>query len=200
MSAVPHGRRRHGGGGDGRVPSRAALLRRAPAAALLLAALAAVPAMAQDAAPPAASQPARAASGRDAEARESALARDNASGKVLDREELRRCIYEQMRLSAETDSIAEASRTLDTERAEIAHGGADLKTRAEALDRTDRAAVDAYNAQAEARNASIARHEAAAAKVGARIAAIEPARLAWSRDCANRPFRQEDRDAIEAGR
>ena len=78
--------------------------------------------------------------------------------------------------------------------------GAELKARAGSLDRTDAAAVAAYNAQVEARNTLTARYDAAAAKANAQIQALEPARLAWSRDCAERAFRREDRQAIEAGR
>ena len=212
---------RHGDG-DGRrrwrtVPPAAALPGRGALVAVLAAALA-VSAAAAGGAPPAQAAaasarlpasasspdatagPARAGVPDEAEAREAALARDNAARPLLGREELRRCLYEQLRLSAETDSLAEATGALEAERGELARLGAELKARAEALDRADRAAVDAYNAQAESRNARIARHVAAAAKVEERTRAIEPARLAWSRDCSGRAFRQEDRDAIETGR
>ena len=107
---------------------------------------------------------------------------------------------EQRRLSAETDAIAETQRALDGDRAEIVRLGAELKARAAALDRTDSVAVEAYNAQAEARNALIGRYDAATAQTNARVEALEPARLVWSRDCAERAFRQQDRDAITSGR
>ena len=183
-------------------------LRRACAAhalALALGVLSALPAEAQlvvaQAAP--ASRPVHgrsAAAPRDAAASEAALARGNAASAVLTREQLRRCMAEQQRLSAETDAIAATQHALEGDRAEIVRLAGELKARAAVLDRTDSGAVEAYNAQAEARNALIGRYDAATARTNARVEALEPARLAWSRDCAERAFRQQDRDAITSGR
>jgi hypothetical protein len=162
------------------------------------------PLAAQTSAPALARRPAAATSApptsADASARESAVTKGNARGALLTRDELRRCMAEQDRLAAETDAVLQVQQGLERERAEIVRLGVELKAKLDTIDRSRTADVEAYNALAEARNARIADYDAAMVKTNERVAVLEPARLAWSRDCAERRFREEDRAAIKAGR
>ena len=113
---------------------------------------------------------------------------------------LRQCMAEQERLRTETEAVVQARRTVDTDKAEIDRTGALLKTQLETLDRTSQAAVDGYNADVQARGKLIAAYQAAAPIFNDRVEKLEDDRQKWSKDCADRRYREDDLDAIKSGK
>jgi len=134
----------------------------------------------------------------EAKAREGSLGKG--TGPLLTREQLRQCMAEQERLRTETAAVVQARRQVDTDQAEIDRTGAALKTKLEALDRTSQAAVDDYNADVQARAKLIDAYKAAAPLFNDRVEKLDDARKVWTKDCADRRYREDDLDAIKAGK
>lgn len=157
----------------------------------------AVPVQAADATPPAAKSSAKPA---DPKPREGSFGKGGGSGALLTMTQLRQCMAEQDRMARETTGLVEAQRGFATERGEIDRLGAELQSEQATLDRTSQAAVDAYNAKLAERDKRAAAFRADAAAFNQRVEKLETDKQTFAKDCADRRYREEDYDAIKAGK
>ena len=75
-----------------------------------------------------------------------------------------------------------------------------LKAKLEVLDRSNAEAVAAYNEQAKARDDRVDQYQARAGSFNERVEAHKAQREAFSKECGNRRFFEEDEIAIKQGR
>lgn len=165
-------------------------------------ALSAVPAIAADAVPAAgtkapAKPPAKAAV---VPAREGSLGKGKASGPLLTREQLRQCMAEQDRLKQEATSLVQAQAEFGKTRAEIDRQGAEIAAELATLDRTSQAAVDAYNAKLRDRAKLSEGYQAAAPAFNERVDKLDADKQAFTKDCADRRYLDDDFDAVKGGK
>ena len=150
--------------------------------------------------PPATAAAKAAAKPADAKSREGSLGKGTASGPLLTREQLRQCIAEQDRLKQEAADALQTQRGLDKDRVEIDRLGVVLKTDLESLDRTSQAAIDAFNARVQEREKMAEAYRAATPVFNQRVDKLEADRESFAKDCADRRYREDDFDAIKAGK
>lgn len=172
---------------------RSLLAAASPLACLLLASSVA---LAQTAAP---KPPAKGAAA-EAKPREGSLGKGKSGGPVLTREQLRQCMTEQERLRVETADVVAAQRALDADKAELTRLAEALKTQLETLDRSSQQAVDGYNAEATRRTKMVESYQAAAPLFNDRVDKLDAAKETWTKDCADRRYREDDFDLIKAGK
>ena len=122
------------------------------------------------------------------------------SGPLLTREQLRQCLAEQDRLKQEATGVLQTQRTLDSDRSEIDRAGAELKAELATLDRTSQAAIDAFNAKVLAREKLVDAYQAAASAFNERVDKLDADKQVFAKDCADRRYREDDFDAIKAGK
>lgn len=171
-----------------------------PLRLVLLAALfgGTVLAQAADATPPPAAKPS--AKPVDKKPRESSFGSGDGTGALLTMAQLRQCMTEQDRMDKETDGLVDAQRSFAAERSEVDRLGAELKADQATLDRTSQAAVDAYNAKLAERDKRAEAFRAAAGGFNQRVEKLEADKKAFAKDCADRRYREDDYNAIKAGK
>jgi len=164
--------------------------------------LAAHPARGADAPAAPASRPAAKAStkGADAKPREGSLGKGTSTGPLLTREQLRQCMVEQDRLKQESSDTLQTQRGLAKDRSEIDRLGVELKAEMAALDRTSQAAVDAFNEKAQAREKMIDAYQEATPNFNERVDKLDADKQLFAKGCAERRYREDDFDAIKAGK
>ncbi len=133
-----------------------------------------------------------------AQPREGGFGKSN--GPLLTRDQLRQCMTEQDRLKQETADILQTQKALEIDRAEIDRTGVELKADKETLDRTSQAAIDAFNAKIQAREKQVEAYKVAAPAFNDRFDKLDAAKQAFAKDCADRRYREDDYDAIKAGK
>lgn len=116
---------------------------------------------------------------------------------VLSREELKECMDRQARLRENTAQASQAQGELEREKAEIQRDGEALKADLGTLDRSDAAAVEAYNARASARDRRIDAFEPRVNEFNTRVQALADERAAFTRLCENRRFDEKDEKALQ---
>lgn len=165
---------------------------------LLLAALAGAAALVQAQSP----SPAAKAMPKptDSKPREGSLGKGSGSGALLTSAQLRQCMAEQDRMAAEGASLVQAQRDLGAERSEIGRLDDELKAEQAVLDRSSQAAVDAYNAKLADRDKRVEAYRAATPAFNQRVEKLDADKQAFAKDCADRRYREEDYDAIKAGK
>ncbi len=185
------------------VHARKGLLALAASAACVLPGL---PAYAADAAasapavkPPAKSAPKAPAKAADDKPREGTLGKGTSTGAVLTREQLRQCMAEQDRLKREGDELLQTQLSMGKTRAEIDRLGAEIDTEKATVDRSSQAAVEAYNERLRTRAKMIDDYQAAAPPFNTRVDKLAADRQAYTRDCGDRRYFEDDYDAIKAG-
>jgi hypothetical protein len=161
------------------------------------------PAAAKPAAPPAAKPaiqptPKAPTKAADAKPREGSLG--TGSGPALTRDQLRQCLAEDDRLKKEAVDAVEAQRALERDRAEIDRQGADIETQKGAIDKSDQAAVDAYNERLQARGKLIEAYRTQVPKFNQRIEALNASKAAYTKECTDRKYFEDDYEAIKAGK
>ena len=132
--------------------------------------------------------------------KESSFGKGKASGPLLTRAQLRDCMARQERVRAQTDETFKLQSVLEQDKAEIAKSGAALKEQFAALDRGNAEAVDAYNAQALARDKLIDDYEARTPPFNAKVESLQLERAAFAKGCENRRFDEVDEIAIKNGK
>jgi hypothetical protein len=159
-------------------------------------------ASADDAPPPSAAKPAASAAAKPATAkpREGSLGKAAGSGALMTMPQLRQCMAEQDRMAKEGADLLRAQGDFATERGEIDRLGAELKTEQASLDRTSQAAVDAYNAKLAERDKRAEAYRAATLAFNQRVEKLDVDKQAFAKECADRRYREEDYDAIKAGK
>lgn len=116
---------------------------------------------------------------------------------VMSREELRECMDRQAKLRENTAQASQSQGELEREKSEIQRDGEALKAELVTLDRSDAAAVEAYNARASARDRRIDAFEPRVAEFNTRVQALADERAAFTRLCENRKFDEKDEKALQ---
>jgi len=184
-------------------PIIATACRQLPICGLILA-LAASPVQGADPAPakaaPAPAKPAAKTSAKSADAKPKEGSLGKGTGELLTIDQLRRCLADQDRNKQETADLAQAQRAIEKDRADIERLGAELEADKATLDLTNEAAVNAYNERARARTRMIEAFKAAAPGFNARVDKLAADKQAFTTDCADKRYFEEDYNAILAGK
>lgn len=115
---------------------------------------------------------------------------------VMTREELKACMDQKDKLSAASGHAQKQQADLNSEKAEILREGDALKADGVTLDRTNVAAVDAFNARVNARNQRIDGFEAKVASYNTLVSELEGLQAGYKRGCENRKFDEKDEKAL----
>ena len=129
-----------------------------------------------------------------------AAAKSPAGEKILTPAQLRDCLAQQQKMKQQDAEADGQKQALATEKAEIARLGEALAAQLAALDRTDAAAVNAYNERAQARDTRIDAYEASIERYNARATALNADHDAFAKSCNNRRFLEDDETAIKKGK
>jgi hypothetical protein len=127
------------------------------------------------------------------------VGKGKAGGPLLTRAELRDCMAQKDRVRTQGEEVLKLVESMDKEKAEIKSLGGSLKERLAALDRTDAAAVDAYNLQAQDLDKRVAAYNAGTPAFNAKADALKSEREAYAKACENRRFDERDEIAIKKG-
>lgn len=115
----------------------------------------------------------------------------------LDRNALRTCLNEQARIKSLADAYADSGQALEAKKDEVARFEAALKDEVATLDRTQQAAVDAFNAKVQQRDRMIEDYNAAVPAFNQQGEALKAQREAWVQACGNRSYDEIDYYAIQ---
>lgn len=135
-----------------------------------------------------------------AKPREGSLGGGTASGPVLTKDELRQCIAEQDRLKQETADVVATQKKLAADRAEIDRVSAALDADRPNVDVSNKDAVDAFNARLQAKGKLVADYQAAAPAFNARVDKLDADDKAFTTNCRDRKYFQDEYDEIKAGK
>lgn len=169
-------------------------------AAVCLGAFAAPPVFAQSDASKPAATPAAAKPAAKAAKREGSLGGAGASGAFLTKDELRQCLAEQDRMKQETADVVAAQKKLAADRAEIDRVSAELDADRPKVDVSNKEAVDAFNARLQAKNKLVADYQAAAPAFNQRVDKLDADDKAFTKNCKERRYFQDEYDEIKAGK
>ena len=123
-----------------------------------------------------------------------------ADGPLLTRAQLRECLAQQVRVRTMSEATLKLQTALDADKAEIARLGAVLTDKLAALDRTSSEAVQAYNAEALARDQLIDAYNARTPEFNTKVDALQTERETFTKNCENRNYDEDDEFAIKAGK
>ncbi len=140
------------------------------------------------------------AKGADAKQPEGSPAGGTGSNTLLTREELRQCMTEKDRIKQETADVVQAQAALARDRAEIDSVSAAIDADRAGVNRSDQAAVDAFNERSKARVKLIEAYQAAAPQFNRRVDKLDTDRQAYDKACIDRRYDEKDLEAIKAGR
>ncbi|MGD9602298.1 MAG: hypothetical protein AB7O21_19510 [Gammaproteobacteria bacterium] len=115
----------------------------------------------------------------------------------LTRDELARCRADDHALRAQADEISHARHAIDTELGALRAREAEIKARGAALDDTDGAAVQAYNAAIDAHQRRAEAFNGKITKLNEDVAALNAGREQYDRGCAGRAYEEGDWEAVE---
>jgi len=132
--------------------------------------------------------------------KESSFGKGKAAAPLLTRAQLRECMALQERVHAKGEEATRVRAALDSDKAEIARLGAQLKERLAVLDRTNVEAVQTYNEQAQARDKLIDDYEARVTAFNTKAEALHNERDTFANGCENRRYDEKDEIAIKNGR
>jgi predicted RNase H-like nuclease (RuvC/YqgF family) len=121
-------------------------------------------------------------------------------GKLLTREELRSCMAQQARIREQNEAATREREALEKEKADIVQGGQALKDQLATLDRTNQEAVTQYNEAVAARDKRIDAFEARMPEFNGKVEALQKEREAFSSQCDNRRYDEDDEIAIRKGK
>jgi hypothetical protein len=132
--------------------------------------------------------------------REGSLGGGKASGPVMSMAQLRACLAQQTRIQSQNDDTAKIQQQLVAERAEIERNEAALKDALAALDRTNKEAVEAHVAKAQAHDKLIDDYQARVPSFNAKVEALQSERAAYAKACEGRRYLEDDYKDIKAGK
>lgn len=144
--------------------------------------------------------PAKSAAKPAAKQREGSLGGGSASGPMLTKDELRQCLAEQDRLKQETAEVVATQKKLAADRAEIDRVSAALDADRPNVDLGNKDAVDAFNARLQAKGKLVADYQAAAPTFNARIDKLDADDKAFTKNCRDRRYFEDEYDEIKAGK
>lgn len=168
-------------------------------AVALAAALSAGAAIAAD--PPPTAKPAAKPAAKSPEPRrEGSLGKGTSPLPILTKEQLRQCMTEQERIRKENVELAEVQAQMDKDRAEIDRLGKEIETEKPKVDASDESAVNAFNERVRQRSRMIEDFKTAAPLFNQRVDKLGADRQAYTANCADRRFFEDDLAEIKAGK
>jgi hypothetical protein len=141
--------------------------------------------------------PAKAADGKPAEG---SLGSGAGSGTLMTRDELRQCLDEQDRMKQETAAIVSTQAALAKDRAEIDRVSSAIDADRASVNRSDQAAVDAFNERWKARTKLIEAYQAAAPEFNRRVDKLDADQQAYAKNCKDRRYDEKDFNALKAAK
>jgi len=123
-----------------------------------------------------------------------------AGGPIMSMAQLRACVAQQARIQTQDDDTRKTQQQLTTDRAAIDSGAAALKEGMATLDRTNKEAVEAYVAQAQAHDKLIDGYQARVSPFNAQVEALQAERAAFAKACDGRRYLEDDYKDIKAGK
>lgn len=149
-----------------------------------------------------ASPPAKAAAkpAKPTKAREGSLGGGSASGPMLTKDELRQCIAEQDRLKKETGEVVATQQKLAKDRAELERVSAEIDADKPKVDLSNKEAVDAFNARLQAKGKLVTDYQAAASHFNDRVDKLDADDKAFTKNCKDRRYFEDEYDEIKAGK
>jgi len=132
--------------------------------------------------------------------KEGTLGGGKASGPVMSMPQLRACLAQQSRLSSQNAENLKTQQALGSERTELEAASAAIKDEMATLDRTNREAVEAYVAKAQANDARIDTHQARVGEFNAKVEAAKAERASYAKSCEGRRYLEDDYKDIKAGK
>ena len=119
---------------------------------------------------------------------------------LLTREELRECMAAKERMRVSREETLNLQDQLTKDKDEIERTGNELRERLTTLDRTNKEAIDKFNADTAARDELIKSLTARSEPFNAKVDALTAERAAYSKACENKRFDEDDEKAIKAGK
>lgn len=144
--------------------------------------------------------PAKSAAKAGAKQREGSFGGGSASGPMLTKDELRQCLAEQDRMKQETADVVATQKKLAADRAEIDRVSAALDADRPNVDVSNKEAVDAFNARLQAKGKLVADYQAAAPAFNARVDKLDADDKAFTKNCRDRRYFEDEYDEIKAGK
>ncbi len=124
-------------------------------------------------------------------------AKDAPPTDLLTRDELRACMDQDARRKAARQDLADQRTAIDKDQAEIESENQALKQALETLDRTNEPAVQAYQARVAANDQRVDAFNARLKPFNAAATTLREDDMAYTRNCAGRPFEERDELAIK---
>lgn len=131
---------------------------------------------------------------------EGSLGGGTATGPFLTKDELRQCLAEQDRLKQETTDVVAAQKKLAVDRAEIDRVSAAIDADRPQVDVSNKEAVDTFNARLQAKAKLVADYQAAAPAFNQRIDKLDADDKAFTTNCRDRKYFEDEYDEIKAGK
>lgn len=147
-----------------------------------------------------AAKPPAKSSAKSSKPREASLGGGSASGPVMTKDELRQCLAEQDRLKQETADVVATQKKLAADRAEIDRTSAALDADRPNVDVSNKEAVDAFNARLQAKGKLVADYQAAAPAFNQRVDKLDADDKAFTKNCRDRRYFEDEYDEIKAGK
>ena len=122
------------------------------------------------------------------------------SGTFLTKAQLRDCMNQQAKVKQQDTELQAQQDKLNADKAEIGKRGDTLKAQLETLDRSDPDAVSAYNEQAAARDKMIDDYQDQVTQFNTRAQSFNTERDAFTKNCSNRRYFEDDEIAIRKGK
>lgn len=144
--------------------------------------------------------PAKSTAKPAAKPREGSLGGGTATGPMLTKDELRQCIAEQDRLKQETADVVTTQQKLAKDRGEIDRASAALDADRPTVDVSNKEAVEAFNARLQAKAKLVADYQSAAPAFNQRIDKLDADDKAFTKNCKDRKYFEDEYDEIKAGK
>jgi chromosome segregation ATPase len=123
-----------------------------------------------------------------------------AAGPMLTKEQLRNCIAQREKVSAEAAELKTEQAAVATQKEQIERSGNELKSKIDSVDRTKAEEVAAYNEAVQARDKQIDAYQSRTSAFNARVDANQAAHSAFTEGCSNKRFLDDDEAAIKKGK
>ncbi|MBC7956856.1 MAG: hypothetical protein H7Y33_13425 [Cytophagales bacterium] len=133
-------------------------------------------------------------------AREGTLGGGKAGGPILSMAQLRACMAQDTRIQTQNEEAARLKQQMTNDREEIDRGAAALKADLASIDRSNKEAVEALVARAQAHDKSIESYQARVEPFNAHVQAVDAERAAYAKACQGRRYLEDDYKDIKAGK
>jgi hypothetical protein len=132
--------------------------------------------------------------------REGSLGGGKASGPILSMAELRACMAQDARIQSQNEEFGRVRQQLTDDAQEIDRGAEALKADLASVDRSNKEAVDALIARAQAHDKKVESYQARVEPFNARVQAVDAERAAYAKACHGRRYLEDDYKDIKAGK